>query len=195
MKTNHVSNHLTRWSAIVGTFGIGQHRNVLGNKFTLSCALAFIFLASAWQAAASDPVGIYAFVDKVVLEPSDGSPERIQVWGGFALAEGRGEQYAAPQRGYMYFTLKPGEEETCRKEWNDLKSMAGTGQIVAFGTRYKAKGTIRKPADKPEKPDAYPTGFGLTKINRTDYAPVKGLLELQKTKPATGSSKLPTAKS
>jgi len=195
MKTNHASTHLTKSPAIVRTFGIGQHRNVLGNKFNLLCALACIFVTSAWQAAASDPVGIYAFVDRVVLEPSDGSPERVQVWGGFALAEGRGYEYAAAQRGYMYFTLKPGEEEICRKEWTDLKSVAGTGQIVAFGTRHKPKGTIRKADAKVEKPDVYPTGFGLTKIKQKDYAPVKGLLELQKTKPAAGSRKPDAANS
>src|SRR5262245_40679557 len=43
---------------------------------------------------ASDPIGIYAFVDKVVFEPNADKPERIQVWGGFALAEGYGYTYA-----------------------------------------------------------------------------------------------------
>src|SRR5688572_33124636 len=81
-------------------------------------------------AVASDPVGVYAFVDKVVLEPSEGQPERIQIWGGFALAEGRGDTYAPAKRGYMYFALKPGEEELSRKEWNDLKSLAGAEQFV-----------------------------------------------------------------
>ena len=189
MKTHYELNHLTKSPAIRRSFEIGPHRLVLGNKFNLLCAFAVIFVASAWQVAASDPVGIYAFVDKVVLEPSDGSPERIQVWGGFALAEGRGYEYAAGQRGYMYFTVKPGEEEICRKEWNDLKSLAGTGQIVAFGMRHKPNGTIRKADAKPEKPDVYPTGFGLTKIKQKDYAPIKNLLELQKTKPAASSRK------
>jgi hypothetical protein len=191
MKTNRRSNPFTESPASSRTFGIGQHRGVLGNKLMLYL-VALIFVASVWPAAASDPVGIYAFVDKVVLEPSDGSPERVQVWGGFALAEGRGDEYATAQRGYMYFTLKPGEEEICRKEWNDLKSVAGTGQIVAFGVRHKPKGTIRKADAKVEKPDVYPTGFGLTKIKQKDYAPVKALLELQKTKGAT-SSRQPTA--
>jgi hypothetical protein len=173
---------------MAGKSGIGQHRFVLGNKVKLFCALAIIFTAAAWQARASDPVGIYAFVDKVVLEPSEGSPERIQVWGGFALAEGRGYEYARAQRGYMYFKAKPGEEEICRKEWNDLKSLAGTGQVVGFGTRHKPKGTIRKADAKAENPDTYPTGFGLTKMRDKDYAPIKELLELQKSKPAKSAS-------
>ena len=60
-------------------------------------------------ARASDPVGIYAVVDKVVLEPSTGPADHIQVWGVFALAQpGGGDVYAPPQRGYMSFTLAPG---------------------------------------------------------------------------------------
>lgn len=129
---------------------------------------------------ASDPVGVYAFVDKVVLEPSDGQPERIQIWGGFAVAEGRGDTYAAAKRGYMYFSIKPGEEEMARKEWNDLKSLAGTEQFVAFGVRWKAKGAVRDAEAKPEKPDVYPIGLGVTKIRKHDYAPIKQLAELKK---------------
>jgi hypothetical protein len=131
-------------------------------------------------AVASDPVGVYSFVDKVVLEPSDGQPERIQVWGGFALAEGRGDTYAPAKRGYMYFTVKPGEEDTCRKEWNDLKTLAGTDQFLAFGTRWNPKGTVRAATAKPEKPDVYPIGLGVTKVKKADYAPIKDLAELKK---------------
>lgn len=188
MKTNRSSNSLTNPPAVARTFGIGQHTVVLGNKLKLLCALGMLITASVWQASASDPVGIYAFVDKVVLEPSDSSPERIQVWGGFALADGYGYKYAPAQRGYMYFTVKPGEEEICKKEWNDLKSVAGTAQIVAFATRHKPKGTVRKPDAKAEKPDVYPTGFGLTKMKERDYPPIKDLQELQKSKPAKTAS-------
>jgi len=34
---------------------------------------------------ASGPAGCYAIVEKVVLEPNDKAPERVQVWGVFAL--------------------------------------------------------------------------------------------------------------
>jgi hypothetical protein len=192
MKTNYSSNSTTGSPAIAGSPGIGLRSFVRGNAFTLLCALLILVTASARPARASDPVGIYAFVDKVVLEPSDSSPERIQVWGGFALAEGRGDTYAPAQRGCMYFKIKPGEEEICKKEWNDLKTIAGTAQIVAFGTRHKPKGAIRKSDAKPENPDVYPTGFGLTRIKERDYAPIKALLELQKSKPGKAAS-LPTA--
>ncbi len=146
-------------------------------------------LVGSFDARASDPVGIYAFVDKVVLEPNEGQPERIQIWGGFALAEGYGYTYAPAKRGYLYYSIKPGEEEKARKEWADLKSLAGTDQFVAFGVRHKPKGTIRAADAKPEKPDVYPIGFGLTKVNRDrDYDPIKDLAKLKKT-PADKATK------
>src|SRR5687767_9300490 len=151
----------------------------------VSAAALFI---GASTAVASDPVGVYAFVDKVVLEPNEQKPERIQIWGGFALAEGYGYTYAPAKRGYLYYSIKPGDEETVRKEWADLKSMAGTDQFVAFGARHKPKGTIRAAGAKPEKPDAYPIGFGLTKVKRHDYEPIKDLAKLKKT-PAEKVSK------
>src|SRR5213593_382334 len=145
------------------------------------------------SALASDPVGVYAFIDKVVLEPGEGQADRIQIWGGFALAEGYGETYAPAKRGYMYFSVKPGQEEMCRKEWNDLKTLAGTEQFVPFGSRHKAKGTVRKTEDKPEKPDVYPTGFGLTKIKTRDYPPINDLAALKK-KSADKPAKTASAK-
>jgi hypothetical protein len=146
----------------------------------LGAALFSAAMFGAGTAQASDPVGVYAYVNKVVLEPSEGKPERVQIWGGFALAEGRGDTYAKAKAGYMYFTAKPGEEEICRKEWNDLKSMAGKDEYVAFGARYKPRGTVHSPDAKADKPDVYPTGFGLTKVKKHDYGPIKDLSELRK---------------
>jgi len=146
----------------------------------LGAALFGAVVLGAVTAQASDPVGVYAYIDKVVLEPSEGKPERVQIWGGFALAEGRGDTYAKAKAGYMYFTATPGEEEICRKEWNDLKAMAGKDEYVAFGARYKPRGTVHSADAKAEKPDAYPTGFGLTKVKKQDYSPIKDLAELRK---------------
>ena len=55
--------------------------------------LALGLIAATLSAQASDPVGIYALVDKVVYEPNDKAPERVQIWGAFSLAEGRGDGY------------------------------------------------------------------------------------------------------
>jgi hypothetical protein len=136
-----------------------------------------IATASLALAHASDFIGTYARIDKVVLEPASGSPERIQVWGVFALADPADRQgYLRPARGYLYFKLDS-NPQAARAEWNDLKQVAGTGQIVAFGFRGQ-KQRLRKSDDKPEDPDPYLTNIGLTKVNgSTDYPPVKALLD------------------
>lgn len=122
-------------------------------------------LLTAVAARASDPIGIYAVIDKVVLEPQEGSPKRAQVWGVFRLAAGGGDTYAAPVRGYLYYGLTPGKEEACRREWADLKKVAGTGQCVGLGGRYQAKGTVRRANQEAKNPDRYPVAFGLERID------------------------------
>ena len=139
-------------------------------------------------AAASDLVGVYALVDKVVLEPSETAPERIQVWGGFALAQGSGYEYAPAARGYMYFKLPEGKEKAALREWNDLKSMAGKDQLVAFGSRYGQKATVRKEESKPGNPDVYSVDIGLTKVKPRDgYGPHGDVMKLRRTEKNAGS--------
>jgi hypothetical protein len=103
-------------------------------------------LCLASVSLASDPIGIYALLDKVVLEPSEGNPERIQIYGAFSTAvKGFGDQYTPPVRGYLYYQLPPqnADANVAKAEWADLKKSAGTGQIVAFASRYKPTGRIR----------------------------------------------------
>ena len=125
--------------------------------------LVFVLAANAW---ASDPTGIYARIDKVVLEPNDEKPERIQIWGTVALAKVRSvDDYVQPVKGYLYYSLVPGKEDTCRKEWADLKKVAGKDQCVAFATRYGKLGTVRKADQKPKDPDPYVLGRGVVKVD------------------------------
>jgi hypothetical protein len=93
-------------------------------------------LATAAQLAASGPLGIYGIVEKVVFEPNEAAPERIQVWGAFAYVEGgspQGLTVSPAKRGYLYFRIDPAQADIIRKEWADLKNVAGTGQAVGFG--------------------------------------------------------------
>ena len=125
----------------------------------VALGMVLVVLGAA-PARASDPVGIYALIDKVVIE--EGNPQRVQVWGAFAIADGnRGDGYRTAQRGYLYYTLKPGQEDVCKKEWMDLKSVAGTGQGVGFGGRYDSNGRVRNPDEKAAAPDTYPLGFSM----------------------------------
>ena len=75
--------------------------------------LTLLFGACQLSALASDPIGIYALVDKVVFEPNEKAPERIQVWGAFAIAEGYGSTYDKAQRGFLYYKLNEKKPEVC----------------------------------------------------------------------------------
>ena len=48
-------------------------------------ATALVFAAPL---KASGPLGIYGIVEKVVFEPNEQAPERIQLWGAFAYVDG-----------------------------------------------------------------------------------------------------------
>jgi len=102
--------------------------------------IVLVLMIGTMQLAASGNVGIYAMIEKVVLEPNDQVPERIQIWGAFTLADGGNSAVTlTPQRGYLYFSLPPysrnyPDVRAALKEWSDLKSVAGTGQAVAFGS-------------------------------------------------------------
>ena len=88
---------------------------------------------------ASDRNGIYARIERVKLNNADSPDATIQVWGVFSLAKGRAD-YHEPQYGYMYYRLRTDAEDVCRNEWLDLKRVAGTNQLIAFGRRYGPKG-------------------------------------------------------
>ncbi|MBI3855693.1 MAG: hypothetical protein HY293_08385 [Planctomycetes bacterium] len=123
-----------------------------------------LLLAALVLSLKSDPIGVYAVIDKVVLEPKEGKPERIQIWGSFCLAKGRnGMDYEPPARGYLYYSLDPQKAETCRTEWSDLGSVAAKGQGVGFGSRYAPLARLRSANEKPEAPDIYRIGWGIQK--------------------------------
>jgi len=136
--------------------------------------------AAAATLHASDPVAVYARVDRVLLAPTAEAPQTIQIFGVFSLAvSSNPNDYQPPARGYLYFKIV-GDESLVRREWADLKEIAGTEQIVAFGNRYKLKPRLRGAKEAPDAPDAYVTGTGLTKISgRTDYPPIRALLDFR----------------
>lgn len=164
-----------------------------GPKLVLSFII--LVIASA-QLFASGAVGIYAVIEKVVLEPSEAAPERIQIWGAFTLVEG--STTLTPQRGYMYFSLPPGntgQRQAVLTEWKDLKSVAGTGEAVAFGQvgyigafkdellsrpagmppyllvptdrQLAARNIVRPESQTVTSPDYYITNVGVTKLAAT----------------------------
>lgn len=155
-----------------------KHRSIL----IAGIIACFTLSLPTLKTEASDWTGVYARVDKVVFEPNATAPERIQIWGAFALAtKDSRNDYDPARRGYLYYSLKPGREAVCRNEWADIKAVAGTGQIIAFGGRNQPA-SVRKAADKPTDPDVYPVDRGVTKMSasRSDYGPIGELMSLPK---------------
>ena len=168
--------------------------------------LLLVLLAMSPSVFASGRLGFYGIIEKVVFEPNETAPERIQLWGAFAYADGApGSSAASPvKKGYLYFRLKsdiPGftsdqQAEQRKKEWADLKALAGTGQAIAFGSwgyiggfgglqpdtvsplpsyLYENKPAggaqadlrVRPATEKPSNPATYQTDTGIVKLSDT----------------------------
>jgi hypothetical protein len=127
---------------------------------------------------ASGPIAVYALVDKLTLEPSADQPERVRISGVFIVAEERTDVYSTPQRGYLYCALPKSNTEIARREWADLKSIAGSRQVVGIGSSWFSKVRVRKPDEEPKSADDYPTGNGLVRIN-SDQPRAKALLDFK----------------
>lgn len=152
-------------------------RSIL-QKTLIALLLAPLFAPATPAPAFSDWIAVYAVIDKVVLEPSESAPERIQLWGDFAIARTTDRNtYEPAARGYLYYAITPGKEDVCRKEWADLKRLSGTGQVVGFGARNRLQTRLRAPDAKPADPDPYPVASGLVRMSDrpSNYEPIREL--------------------
>lgn len=133
----------------------------------------------AITAQASVPLGVYAVVDKVVLEPAGAEAERVQIWGTFALwDEAAGLGYRTPQRGYLYYSCSREQLSICRDEWADLKSVAGTGQVIGFGSRSLLAGRVRTDGERTSGPEPYPIQFGVVQMGSSPRGAIFDQLKL-----------------
>jgi hypothetical protein len=182
------------------------------NLRRLSPILVVALLTTA-PLIASGPLSLYGIVEKVAFEPNEENAERIQVWGAFMYVNtgmiGGGATTAA-KKGYMYFQLPvivPGGGATearrtnARREWNDLKSVAGTGQAIGFGgwtyfsefqylqpdqrpvgasfiAEFMSPGgaktdlRVRPASEAPANPAMYLTNTGVVKLTEANHADV-----------------------
>jgi hypothetical protein len=162
-------------------------------------AIVAAALLAAMPLAASGPLGIYGIIERVVFEPDEAHAARVQVWGAFSYVDGgSGNPLATSnaERGYLYFQLPADAPEArmtqIRREWADLKSVAGTGQAVGFGSwgyigafraldpatrssqppyilggRNQSDVRVRPASEQPVGPAVYQTDSGVVKINAT----------------------------
>ena len=125
----------------------------------------------AAHARFSDPVGIYAVVDRVIVEGDTANPSAIQVWGAFAVTDGKsGDEYLPAQVGYLYYAANPTNRAATLAEWRDLRSVAGSARAVGLGGRYMKNGRVRPATERPSVPDVYPLHIGLQKAPRAHLA-------------------------
>lgn len=145
-------------------------------KATKVCLLALALSVAVVPIGASDRVGIYGVIDKVVFEPNAENPERVQLWGAFAVATRTDRDFYDPvATGYLYFKL-PENQKLARTEWNDLKALAGTKKIVAFSSRLGQSVRLRMAAEQPKAPDNYVLATGVRTMRPDiDHAPIKAL--------------------
>jgi hypothetical protein len=119
-------------------------------------AIAVLALA-ALPSARKDALGVYGLVDSVIFEPRAENPDRVIVWGVFAIADNIGIEngeisyidvgaFRPAQRGYLYYTINRTNEALTRAEWAALQSFAGKREPVAFGGAFPPMDSIRTPA-------------------------------------------------
>lgn len=100
----------------------------------LFALVVFLTLPSHSVIAKSAGLGIYATVNQVTFEPNDSSPNEIRISGVFVVPVPMSSgDYRAPEKGCLYLRITPGTEELARRDWKQLKSVAGSDQVVAFG--------------------------------------------------------------
>lgn len=130
----------------------------------------------------SDPVGVYAVVDRVVLAPDATNPTTVQIFGTFSVTDQKpGDNYQAAVKGYLFYTINPSSEGASRAEWKDLQGLAGTKAIAGFGMKWQRLGVgrVRCATEAPSQPDTWPLGLGVVKVpaqGNTGWAIAKDLL-------------------
>ena len=61
-----------------------------------------------------------------------------------------------------------------------VAGLAGSGQIVSFGSRWQLKARVRNADAKPMNPDVYTVNTGVTRVRgNTEYAPIRALLDFR----------------
>lgn len=136
------------------------------------------FAAATVPVRASDPIGIYCVIKKVVMEPDECAPTRVQIWGAFSFSDLETLGYSPVAAGYLYYSVPRDttaaiaqNNKMIAAEWMDLKAVAGTGEVVGFGGRRGPFGRLRAASEKPDNPDAYPPlNMGVVRLSQHQWA-------------------------
>jgi len=139
-------------------------------RITISMVSAMALATTATDATASDPTGVYALIDKVTFHPSSEAPHEVRLEGLFSISRGIGvgDYYRAPTEGTLCYRL-PDESENAdlaRAQWADFERVAGSGEVVGFGSRWRGNnGQLFAPGQDPgEQATAYPLHMEVRRI-------------------------------
>jgi hypothetical protein len=160
--------------------------------------IASVGLVALWFAylvplvVASDPVGVYAVIERVEFEPNSAQPERVRLYGWFAMSDVTSREYKQPQHGWLCYSLPAEQQDLCRREWKDMEDVAGSGKCVAFGVRRRELGKV---AEKKEglTPVPYTVAAGLFAVRAdTEYEVIRDLVTIPlAAAPVQGSLEVP----
>jgi hypothetical protein len=134
---------------------------------------------------ASDPIGVYAMVDRITVSHAPNGDSTAQIWGAFAVATPPPagsytpeQAYTKARRGYLLIGCPAAQAATCRAEWNDLQSLAGTGDVAGFGARWNGTPRVRNADEVPGAPDPFRANVGVVRIGRYgDYPTIVAALQ------------------
>jgi len=129
------------------------------------------------DAYASDRTGAYALLDSVTLEPAEGTASHVRLTGLFCVATGkRGGTYRTPARGSIVYALPTDDADkqaAAQKSIAALRAAAGTGKIVAFGSRWSQAGvTVTTGSAWPAYAPVFDTGVGARVIESAAYGAI-----------------------
>jgi hypothetical protein len=106
----------------------------------LVVVMVLLSLISTAVIAKQCSIGIYGVIDQVTFDPQGPLPNMVRISGVFVVPVPMSSGlYQAPQPGYLYFRIPPGREREARKDWNELRKFAGTGQVVGFTSYWVPK--------------------------------------------------------
>ncbi|MGE0144956.1 MAG: hypothetical protein AB7I19_16890 [Planctomycetota bacterium] len=128
----------------------------------------------------SDPHGIYAIVESARLVPNEQSPERLELSGAFSVAivTGRG-RYATPTWGRIALTAPEKGRAECIEQWRAVVAAAGTGEVIAFSSRYEQRDVrVVPPGPDPAPAGVMGASFDVWKVTRDDWGPAIALQQL-----------------
>ena len=134
--------------------------------------ILLLWLTSKIVIAKGTGVGVYALIDQIALDQDDRLTTTVRISGIFMIPEWMSSgEYKTPQRGYLYFRIPSGNEQSARNELNQLKAFAGTGQVVGFALywvpnpndprgnpHHSLEVRVRASGDTAE-PDVYPIPY------------------------------------